>query len=441
MSLFARLGLRTREQRAWAMYDWANSAMVTVIVAAVFPVFFASVAAGNLPPETATFRYSVATTLSLAIVAILAPVLGAIADRLPLKKRLLGIFMGIGAVATAMMFSIGPGGWLLAAVLFGFANIGANGSFVFYDSLLPHVAGTDEIDRVSSAGYALGYIGGGLLLAGALGLILHPEWFALPMANDPDPGRASLPARISFLAVAAWWLAFSIPLFRQVPEPTVRKSGREERARDATRTAISRLAATFRELRRYRNAFLMLIAFLAYNDGIGTIIRMAAIYGSEIGIGRNALIGAILMVQFIGFPCAILFGGLAGRIGAKRCILIGLGIYTLISIVGYAMTTAAHFYMMAALVGLVQGGTQALSRSLFGSMIPRHASGEFFGLFAVSEKFAGILGPALFGLMIALTGSSRSAILSVIAFFAIGAILLGMVDVDEGRRAVRDLNK
>jgi UMF1 family MFS transporter len=200
---------------------------------------------------------------------------------------------------------------------------------------------------------------------------------------------------------------------------------------------VSRLAGTFRQLKRYRNAFMMLLAFLIYNDGIGTIIRMAVIYGQEIGIDRGALIGAILMVQFIGFPFAFLFGALAGRIGTKRAILIGLGVYIVISIEGYVMKTATHFYILAGLVGIVQGGTQALSRSLFGSMIPRHESGEFFGFFAVCEKFAGIFGPALFALMIALTGSSRSAILSVISFFVIGAILLCLVDVEEGRAIAR----
>lgn len=439
--ILSRIGLRSREQRAWAMYDWANSAMVTVIVAAVFPIFFSSYAASNLSPETATYRYSVATTIALSFIAILAPFLGAIADQFAIKKRFLFVFMTVGVVSVAMMSTIGEGAWLFAAALFVAANIGANGSFVFYDALLPHVASRDEIDRVSAAGYALGYIGGGLLLAGSLLLMLHPGWFGLPTGPDLSSSEAALPARLSFVAVAIWWLFFSIPLFRRIPEPIARFSSEEGSVPYAMRCAVSRLFLTFRQLRRYREAFIMLLAFLIYNDGIGTIIRMAVIYGREIGIDRGALIGAILMVQFIGFPCAILFGSFAKRFGTKRMILLGIATYAIISIEGYFMTTETHFYILAGLVGLVQGGTQALSRSLFGRMIPRHESGEFFGLFAVCEKFAGIFGPAVFALMIALTGSSQSAILSVISFFVVGAVLLYRVDVEKGQAVAREVEQ
>ncbi len=234
---------------------------------------------------------------------------------------------------------------------------------------------------------------------------------------------------------------FAIPLFRHVPEPAVRALSEEERRQGALQAAVSRLGRTFRELRRYRNAFVMLLAFLIYNDGIGTIIRMAGIYGTEIGIDRGALIGAIVLVQFVGIPFAFLFGGLAGWMGTKRAIFLGLTVYAGISIVGYFMTTATHFYILAILVGMVQGGTQALSRSLFGSMIPRHESGEFFGLFAVFEKFAGIAGPAVFSIMIATTGSSRNAILSIIVFFVVGGALLLLVDVEEGQKTAREAER
>lgn len=437
----ARLGLRTREQRAWAMYDWANSAMVTIIVTAVFPIFFSSVAAIDLEPQTATFRFSVATTLGLACIAVLAPILGALADHVAIKKRMLATFLGLGVAAVSAMFFIHHGQWLFAAVVFILANIGANGSFVFYDALLPHVARRDEIDRVSTAGYALGYVGGGILLAVALAVIQNPHWLGLPTGDAATPEQTTLPARLSFLAVAAWWLLFALPLLRRVPEPPVRVLSDAERAQGALRAAFHRLGRTIRELRRYRNAFFMLIAFLIYNDGIGTIIRMAAIYGDEIGIPPSALIGSILLVQFVGIPFAFLFGHLAGRIGAKQAIFLGLGVYGGISVLGYFMTTATHFLILAILVGTVQGGTQALSRSLFGSMIPRHESGEFFGLFAVFEKFAGIAGPAAFGLMIAMTGSSRNAILSVITFFVVGGLLLLLVDVEEGQRVAREAER
>jgi MFS transporter, UMF1 family len=422
-----KLGLRTEQQRAWATYDWANSAFQCTIITAVFPVYFASVAADNLPPAVATERFATATTLALAIVAIVAPVLGAYADFAGAKKRLLAIFLGIGVISTAAMVQIGSGDWLLAAVLFVVANIGVSGSFVFYDSLLPHVAEDAEMDRVSSAGYALGYLGGGVLLAINLAWILKPGWFGLA-----DAGVAS---RLSFLSVAIWWLVFATPLFRKVPEPAVREVA--PAGVNPIIASFQQLAGTLRELRQYRQAFLMLVAFLIYNDGIGTIIRMAGPYGQEIGLPQEGLIAAFVMVQFVGIPFAVAFGRLAGRIGAKPSIFIALVVYVLISLVGYFMTTIWQFFLLSFMVATVQGGSQALSRSLFATMIPKHKSSEFFGFFGVFEKFAGIIGPLLFAATVRMTGSSRNAILSVIAFFVVGAVLLWMVDVEEGQKAAR----
>jgi MFS transporter, UMF1 family len=422
-----KLGLRTEQQRAWAAYDWANSAFQCTIITAVFPVYFASVAADNLPPAVATERFATATTLALAIVAIIAPVLGAYADFAGAKKRLLAIFLGVGVISTAAMVQIGSGDWLLAAVLFVVANIGVSGSFVFYDSLLPHVAEDAEMDRVSSAGYALGYFGGGVLLAINLAWILKPQWFGLA-----DAGVAS---RLSFLSVAIWWLAFAIPLFRKIPEPDVHNA--LPPGASPVMASFRQLAGTLRELRQYRQAFLMLVAFLIYNDGIGTIIRMAGPYGQEIGLPQNALITAFVMVQFVGIPFAFAFGRLADRIGAKPSIFIALVVYVLISLVGYFMTTIWQFFLLSFMVATVQGGSQALSRSLFATMIPKHKSSEFFGFFGVFEKFAGIIGPLLFAATVRMTGSSRNAILSVIAFFVVGAVLLWMVDVEEGQKAAR----
>jgi UMF1 family MFS transporter len=423
----ARLGLRTPEQRAWATYDWANSAFQCTIITAVFPVYFASVAAADLPPAVATERFATATTLALTIVAIISPVLGAYADVAGAKKRLLGLFLGIGVLSTAAMAQIGRGDWWLAAALFVVANIGVSGSFLFYDSLLPHIANDAEMDRVSSAGYALGYLGGGVLLAVNLAWILKPEWFGLA-----DAGVAS---RLSFLSVAVWWLVFAIPLFRRVPEPPVRSTPAS--GENPLIASVRQLIATLRELRQYRQAFLMLVAFLIYNDGVGTIIRMAGPYGQEIGLPQDALIAAFVMVQFVGIPFAVLFGRLADRIGAKPSIFIALVVYVLISLVGYFMTNIWQFFLLSFMVATVQGGSQALSRSLFATMIPKHKSSEFFGFFGVFEKFAGIIGPLLFAVTVRSTGSSRNAILSVIAFFVVGAALLWMVDVEKGQAAAR----
>ena len=436
-SIWSRVGLGRPELRAWAMYDWAASAVQTTIMVAVFPIFFVRVAGADVAPSSATQRLAAVNTIALVITALLSPVLGALSDSGGLKKRLLAAFMILGAGAVAGMFLIKRGDLDLASVLFTVSLIGAAGSFVFYEALLPHIARPGEIDQVSTAGYAMGYIGGGLLLALNLAWIQKPDWFGLPSGPDISPSLGTLPVRLAFLSVAAWWLIFSIPLFRRVPEPAARLEQDEFSGGGVVRVAFLRLMKTFRELRGYRQAFLMLLAFLIYNDGIQTIIKMATAYGTEIGIGQSALIAAILLVQFVGIPCSFLFGTLAARIGAKRAIFLGLAAYTGISILGYFMTNATHFFVLAGLVGMVQGGTQALSRSLFASMIPPHKSGEFFGFFSVFEKFAGIFGPLIFAGTIAATGSSRNAILSVIGFFALGGMLLLLVDVDEGQRAAR----
>ncbi len=433
--LLERLGLHRPELRAWALYDWANSAAVTTVITAVFPVYFAKVAAADLPAPVATARFAAATTGGLLAVAALAPLLGTLADVGAWKKRFLLGFLLLGAGATAGLFAVGRGDWGLGALLFVLVNVGLNGSFVFYDSLLPHVARGEELDRVSTAGYALGYVGGGLLLALNLLAIQRPGWLGLPAGPGLSAAAATLPARLCFLSVAAWWVLFSLPLFRRVSEPAV--APRPPGGPGAARLAGRRLVGTFRALRAHRPALLMMAAFLVYNDGIGTIIRMATIYGTEVGIGEGALIAAVLLVQFIGVPAAFAFGALAGRIGAKRAILLGLAVYGVATVYGYFMRTATDFFLLAVMVGLVQGGTQALSRSLFASLIPRQQSGEFFGFFSVMDKVAGIFGPLVFAAASTATGSSRAAILSVIGFFAVGALLLGLVDVEAGQRAAR----
>ncbi|HSA55250.1 MAG TPA: MFS transporter [Gemmatimonadaceae bacterium] len=440
-SLLARIGLPRRELRAWAMYDWALSALQTTVLVAVFPIFFVRVAGADVAESRATQALAAANTLAAVIVALLSPILGAMSDVAAAKKRMLLGSMLVGAAATAGMFFIQRGDLGLASTLFVIALVGATASVVFYEALLPHLASPEEIDRVSSAGYAIGYLGGGVLLALNLAWIQRPEWFGLPSGPELSERAASLPARLAFVSVAVWWLVFSIPLLRRVPEPPRRLEADERVGQSVFIIPFVRLAETFRQLRGYRQAFLMLLAFLVYNDGIQTIIKMATAYGTEIGIGQSALIAAILLVQFVGVPFAFLFGLLAGRIGAKQAVFLGLVVYTGISIVGYFMTTATHFFILAGLVGMVQGGTQALSRSMFATLVPAHKSGEFFGFYSVFEKFSSILGPLVFAATIALTGSSRNAILSVILFFAVGAGLLALVNMEEGRRIAREAER
>jgi UMF1 family MFS transporter len=424
-----RLGLNRPELRAWAMYDWANSAFQTTIIAGVFPVYFKQVAAAGMPENLQDSRYLWATTIAIVIMAIIAPILGAIADAKPIKKSFLAFFVTVGVASTIGMWWIREGDWVLALGLFALGNITVAGSIVFYESLLPFIAKPEELDKVSTAGYAIGYIGGGVLLAINILMIQQPQWFGLA-----DAGVAS---RLSFVTVGVWWFLFSIPLFRRVKEPVITRPGTAVTVVGTIAEAFRKLAQTFRELKRYKQALLMLLAFFLYNDGVQTIIRVAVLYGDGIGIDTGSLITALLLVQFIGVPCSFLFGALAGRIGAKKGIFIGLTMYLAITIFAYFMTTAAHFYMLAVGVGLVQGGTQALSRSLFASMIPKSKSSEFFAFFSVFERYAGILGPAVFAI-VAGDGSSRLAILSLIVFFVLGMILLAKVDVAEGQRVARE---
>jgi UMF1 family MFS transporter len=408
---------------SWAMYDWANSAFATVILTAVFPVYYrALVTNAGYPPETATAYWAYTTSASLLAVALLGPLLGAMAD-VAGKKRFLGVALVLGVFGSIGLAFLGRDTFLLASLIFAVANIGFAGGNIFYEALLPHIARSDDMDRVSARGYALGYLGGGLLLIINVLWLIRPAWFWLP--------DREIALQASFISVGAWWWAFSWPLFRNVPEP-----GGFARTRMSLNVALDgcrRLARTLGQMRRYKQLALFLVAFWIYNDGISTIIKIATAYGDEIGVDHNDMLMALILTQFIGFPSTLLFGALAQFLGAKRTILLGLAVYMLISMAGFFMTTAAHFYVLAIVVGLVQGGTQALSRSLFATLVPKSRSAEFFGFFSTGEKFAGVIGPAIFGLVGQLTGSSRWGIISVTFLFIAGALLLWRVDEEAGR--------
>lgn len=415
-----RLGLGRPELRAWALYDWGNSAFMTTVVAAVFPIYFARVAAADLAPATATAVFGFANALALVLSALVSPPLGALADR----RGKLGLLRGatvVGVLASAALALVGRGDWWLGAALFVLGNVALSACFVFYDALLPFVARPHEIDRVSSAGYALGYVGGALLLALNLAWIQAPQRFGLP-----DAGAGT---RLAFVSVAAWWLVFALPLLRR----RELDQGDSTVAPPALATLARAGLTTIRELARYPEAGTMLIAFLIYSDGVNTVIRMATIYGNEVGIGQGTLIGALLLTQLVGIPASFLFGALGERMGTRAAIFMGLFIYCGISALAVVMRTGAHFFALAVLVGLVQGGTQALSRSLFASLIPRQRAGEFFAFFSVAARLAGALGPAIFGLTTTVTGSSRASAAVVGLFFVVGAAILARVDVAAGR--------
>ena len=418
---------------AWCMYDWANSAFATTIMGVVLPTFYSSVAGATLAADPAEARvlatsyWGYTNSIAMLIVALASPILGAIADHTGAKKRMLGGFAVFGVLFTALLVLVSTGDWLMASIFYILGRIGFSGSLVFYDGLLPHVAKPEDLDQVSAKGYGLGYLGGGLLLALNLAWILKPELFGIP--------DASAATRLSFLSVAVWWALFSIPLFRRVPEP--RAMTRPQESERTLKAALQRLGNTFRHIRQYREMALFLVAFWLYNDGIGTVITMAAIYGAELGISSEHLIATILMVQFVGFPFAFLFGRLAKKLGTKRAILLGLGIYALISLMGFFITKALHFWILGFAVGTVQGGSQALSRSLYGAMTPKAKSAEFYGFYDVSSKFSGIVGPALFGFIGQATGSNRYAILALIPLFVIGGALLTFVDEKKGIAVAR----
>ncbi len=419
-----------RAINAWTMYDWGNSAFATTIMAAVLPVYYSSVAAGNLAPNIATAYWGFTSSISALIAAIISPILGAVADFRGSKKKFLAIFMMLGVTGTALLYFIQSGDWFLASTFFLFGNVGFAGSLVYYDALLPHVARPDEIDQVSSRGYAMGYIGGGLLLAVNLVMIM-----VLP---GLVPGLdAGLMTRLSFVTVAVWWFCFTLPLLLRVKEPERRIEAGEENQHPIS-VSFKRLIQTFKEIRKYRDLSLAMLAFWVYANGIGTIIVMATAYGTELGFGQTTLIGTLLMVQFVAAPFAFFFGWLSRKIGTKKSIYISLAVYTLIAIAGYFLYQEWQFWVLGFAVATVQGGSQALSRSLIGKMVPKAKSAEFFGFFSVFEKFASILGPAIFGVVSTIMGHSRMSIASLVIFFVAGIWILTTVNVERGVEVARN---
>jgi len=414
---------------SWCMYDWANSAFATTVMAAVLPIFFrrvgmASVSAVHQGFATAMWGYTSAVTM--LIVAVLSLILGPSADLFPRKKKFLGSFLITGVISTFLLGITGQGQWLIISLLFIIGSTGFSGSEIFYDSILPHIADKSTLNKVSTRGYAAGYIGGGILLLINVLMIAKMPMQSVGQDNTLVPVLAM---RLSFVSVAVWWALFSIPLFKNVPEPDIVNFARTDK--NLIENSISQLKQTFKEIKQYKQIFRFLIAFWIYNDGIGTVIKMATAFGDEIGIKTIDLVGALLLTQAVAAPFTILFGKIADRIGTKKSILITLSVYSGISVSAFFMHTAVHFYALAFTVGIVQGGAQALSRSFFGSIIPREKSSEFFTFYHISGKFAGVAGPAIFGLVSQITGSGRAGILSLVLFFTAGAFVLSCVKEPE----------
>lgn len=411
-------GLNWKKVLPWALYDWANSGFAATVMAGFFPIFFKEYWNPRGTPEThSDFRLATAISVAGLTVAILAPALGAIADRGSARKKFLLFFALIGIASTTSLHFIAQGNWQAAMVIYMLALIGFSGANIFYDSLLVNVADESKFDLASAVGYAMGYIGGGLLLLLNVLMAKNPGHFGLETSSEA--------ILFSFLLVAVWWTIFSIPLFVFVKEPGVTMSRLP--AWQTIRAGFRQLRDTFREIRRIRVVLLFLCGYWLYIDGVDTIITVAVAYGKSRGVSANHLVTALLVTQFIGFPSAIAFGKLGEKIGARSGIFIGLAVYLGVTVGGYFMSGPVDFFVLAIVIGLVQGGVQSLSRSLYARLIPKDKSGEFFGFYNMLGKFAAIIGPALYGVVGLATGDPRLAIFAIAPLFIGGAAFLWFV--------------
>ena len=411
----------SKEVISWAFYDWANSAFATTVIAGFFPIFFKSFWANSLSDTESTALLGLANSLSGFFILIFAPFLGALADITFRKKYMLVFFMLIGAGSTASFFFIYEGYWMIAVIAYILASIGFSGGNIFYDSLIIDVSNDQSRNQVSALGYAMGYLGGGILFVVNVLMYLQPEIFGL--ASEIDA------VLFSFLSVAIWWSIFTLPLIKFVKE-----SKGEIKSLSLVSTlknSFLRVINTFKEIRRYKNLFYFLVAYWLYMDGIDTVVRMALAFGSDIGLASSELIVALIITQFIGFPSTIFFGLLAERFGLKILLYIGIGVYILICFGGLVISTIFGFYLLAGVIGLVQGGVQSVSRAVFSKMIPDGKDSEFFGFYNLVGKSAVIFGPMMMGLISYLFSDPRAGIISLLILFIPGLLVLRMVEIKE----------
>lgn len=418
---------RPKKVYAWAFYDWANSAFATTVMAGFFPIFFKQYWSAGQAVTESTFNLGLANSMASVVMVILAPILGAISDRGGNKKRFLAFFACMGIIMTGALWMVGQGAWVMALTLYGLGLIGFSGGNLFYDALLIDITEESTLDVVSALGFALGYVGGGLLFACNVAMTLFSEFFGFADAAEA--------VRWSFLSVGLWWAVFSLPLFFFVREPAPTSAPGQNPIRDGFR----QLKQTFGKLRQLRMTFLFLLAYWLYIDGVDTIVRMAVDYGLSIGFDSNNLMIALLVTQFVGFPAAIVFGRIGERRGARQGIMLAIFCYLLIIFWAYRMEETWEFYALAVAIGLVQGGIQALSRSFYARLIPPDQAGEFFGFYNMLGKFAAVFGPIMMGWVSVLTGDPRLSIASVGLLFISGAIILAFVDEKEGRKAAQSM--
>lgn len=411
------MNLKNKTIYSWAIYDWANSAYATTVMAGFFPLFFKTYYSAGTDATVNTAQLGFANSLSSFIVVLIAPLLGAIADTASLKKRFIFIFAYLGILMSASLSLVNEGDWQLASFIYILGNIGFMASNTFYDGLLPSVSNEKNVDFVSGLGFALGYLGGGILFG--INVWMLQEFMIFGFDNEIQAVKAS------FISVSIWWAIFSLPLFLFVKE---KKNSKKLKTTTIITNGYLRLKTTFSKIRQLKGLLLFLIAYWLYIDGVDTIIRMAIDYGMALGFDSPNLILALLIVQFVGFPATLVFAKLAIIWDTKKAIYISIFIYIFIIIWASTMIEVYEFYILAIMIAFVQGGIQALSRSYYSKMIPQSHSAEFFGFYNFLGKFAAILGPLLVALVALYSQNSRLAIASVSIFFVLGVILLYFVD-------------
>ena len=413
---------------SWAFYDWANSAFATTVMGGFFPTFFKRFWNIGVSDLRSTARLGSANSIASLIVMIAAPILGAIADKGSAKKRLLGFFALLGILATGALCFVNQGSWMMAAFLYICGIIGFSGGNVFYDSLIVSVSGPKKVDIVSALGFAFGYLGGGILFGINLFMLVRPGAFGFS-------GEAQA-IQFSFITVALWWAVFSLPLMIVIKES---KAEHVPLGWSVVTSGFRQFVHTFHEVRKLKVVFTFLLGYWLYIDGVDTIVRMAVDYGLNIGFEEKGLLLALLITQIVGFPAAVVFGKVGEKLGPKTGIFIGIGVYIFITIWAYFMSSQIEFYMLAVGVGLVQGGVQSLSRSLYSRIIPKSKSAEFFGFYNMLGKFAAVIGPFMMGKVGVVFGDARLGILSIIVLFIAGGVFLQRVNVEEGIRMAKTL--
>ena len=421
---------------SWALYDWANSAFATTVMAGFFPIFFAQYWSNPDNLSVSTFYLGLGNSIASLIVALLAPILGAIADRGSFKKKFLIFFAFLGIVMTLGLGFIAQGMWPIALMVYIFSTIGFSGANIFYDSLLPSVSNEENVDNVSALGFSLGYLGGGVLIIINFLMISYPDSFGLVDAVEAT--------KYAFISVGVWWAIFSIPLILFVHEPKYHES---ESISDSVINGLIQFRNTFNDLKKLKVVATFLLAYWLYIDGVDTVVRMAANFAFTLGFDQASIMGALVLIQLVAFFATLIYIKIANYIGLKNGIYLGIFGYCVILFAGYFVESITHFYIVALLIGCFQGGIQTISRSLYSRIIPEKKAAEFYGFYNMLGKFAAVFGPVLMGSVTLVLSNvvedeikaARFGLLSIMILFILGAYVFSKVDIKEGESIAKNL--